>query len=466
MLWPVQLSPNSYVSQIHLSTCYCESWECQWTRKLDTQTWSQLDGTLLPKTFIIMQTGIIIENTFPFKIYNPDDRNLVFCLFVFCLFLQYCPWNPCSIHPNQANDYNSLRLLEVSWLSSSNKDRLDGRWFRELWEGVKAVEVADDGIQVDAPYERLIGRPLQVFQQKLTHAWVLKFQTQKNLGSKLDFMQWTQEATARIKLMSSAILSPVTVCFAILSPVTVCFAILSPVTVCFAILSPVTVCFAILSPVTVCFAILSPVTVCFALLLPVTVCFALLLPVTVCFALFNCYLWLCALSCGVWLYVIKGMLALTVRSDCFPSFAIKSKLSMCMHAHMHTHTLTCMHTHMYKHTHAHTHKHMYMHISMHAHTYTYMGAGIAQWLEHRTRDWKVAGSNPCWNGGRIFFSRVDFLCWLLFRYPFHPRVTTVARKKSQSFCQKCRWQVTAKNAYTLRMWILLNRASALVTTCP
>ena len=95
-----------------------------------------------------------------------------------------------------------------------------------------------------------------------------------------------------------------------------------------------------------------------------------------------------------------------------------------------------------------------------------MGAGIAQWLERRTRDWKVAGSNPCWNGGRIFFSRVDFLCWLLFRYPFHPRVTTVARKKSRSFCQKCRCQVTAKHAYTLRMWILLNRASALVTTCP
>ena len=93
-------------------------------------------------------------------------------------------------------------------------------------------------------------------------------------------------------------------------------------------------------------------------------------------------------------------------------------------------------------------------------------AGIAQWLERRTRDWKVAGSNPCWNGGRIFFSRVDFLCWLLFRYPFHPRVTTVARKKFRSFCQKCRCQVTTKHAYTLRMWILLNRASALVTTCP
>ena len=98
--------------------------------------------------------------------------------------------------------------------------------------------------------------------------------------------------------------------------------------------------------------------------------------------------------------------------------------------------------------------------------YVCVGAGIAQWLERRTRDWKVAGSNPCWNGGRIFFSRVNFLCWLLFRYPFHPRVTAVARKKSRSFCQKCRWQVTAKHAYTLRMWLLLNRASALVTTCP
>ena len=112
---------------------------------------------------------------------------------------------------------------------------------------------------------------------------------------------------------------------------------------------------------------------------------------------------------------------------------------------------------------------VYIHIYIYIvciYIYICAGAGIAQWLEHRTRDWKVAGSNPCWNGGRILFSRVDFLCWLLFRYPFHPRVTTVARKKSWSFCQKCRWQVTAKHAYTLRMWILLNRASALVTTCP
>ena len=37
-------------------------------------------------------------------------------------------------------------------------------------------------------------------------------------------------------------------------------------------------------------------------------------------------------------------------------------------------------------------------------------AGIAQWLERRTRDRKVAGSNPRWSGGRILFSRVNFLC--------------------------------------------------------
>ena len=41
----------------------------------------------------------------------------------------------------------------------------------------------------------------------------------------------------------------------------------------------------------------------------------------------------------------------------------------------------------------------------------------------------------------------------LFRYPFHPRVTAVARKRPRSFCQKRRWQVTTEHAYTLRMWL-------------
>ena len=80
-------------------------------------------------------------------------------------------------------------------------------------------------------------------------------------------------------------------------------------------------------------------------------------------------------------------------------------------------------------------------------------AGIGQWLERRIRDRKVASSNPYRSCGRIFFSRVNFLCWLLFRYPFHPRAT--ACKRSPSFCQKCRGQVTAKYACALCMWLCM-----------
>ena len=83
------------------------------------------------------------------------------------------------------------------------------------------------------------------------------------------------------------------------------------------------------------------------------------------------------------------------------------------------------------------------------------GAWIAQWLEQQTHDQKVAGLNPCWSSRRIFFSRVNFLCWLLFWYLFHPRVTAVAHKRPWSFCQKRRWQVTAKHAYTLHMWLCM-----------
>ena len=89
-------------------------------------------------------------------------------------------------------------------------------------------------------------------------------------------------------------------------------------------------------------------------------------------------------------------------------------------------------------------------------------AGIAQWLERRTRDRKVPGSSPGRSGGRSFFSRVNFLCWLLFRYPFHPRVPAVARKRPRSFCQKCRWQVTAKYTYTLPMWLWMKWQCKLV----
>ena len=43
----------------------------------------------------------------------------------------------------------------------------------------------------------------------------------------------------------------------------------------------------------------------------------------------------------------------------------------------------------------------------------------------------------------------------LFCYLFHPHVTTVAWKRSRSFCQKCRWQVSTKQACTLCIWFCM-----------
>ena len=73
-------------------------------------------------------------------------------------------------------------------------------------------------------------------------------------------------------------------------------------------------------------------------------------------------------------------------------------------------------------------------------TYGAIGEGIAQWLERQTRDRKVPGSSPSRSGGRILFSRVSFLCWLIL-VSVPPHVTAVACKRSWSFCQKCRLQV-------------------------
>ena len=57
----------------------------------------------------------------------------------------------------------------------------------------------------------------------------------------------------------------------------------------------------------------------------------------------------------------------------------------------------------------------------------------------------------------LSFFLSPFLSFFLsfFLYPFHPRVTAVARKRPRSFCQKCRWQVTAKYACTLCMWLCI-----------
>ena len=85
-----------------------------------------------------------------------------------------------------------------------------------------------------------------------------------------------------------------------------------------------------------------------------------------------------------------------------------------------------------------------------------LGVGIAQVLEHQIRDRKVTGFNPCKSSQIIFFSRVNFMCWLLFQYPLHPCVTAVACKRPRPFCQKCRWKVTAKYACNLHMWLCMN----------
>ena len=70
-------------------------------------------------------------------------------------------------------------------------------------------------------------------------------------------------------------------------------------------------------------------------------------------------------------------------------------------------------------------------------------------VERRNRDRKVVSSNPGRSGGRIFFSRVSCVCWLLFGVHSNPLVTAVACKRPKPFCQKCRWQVIHKQAYTL-----------------
>ena len=81
------------------------------------------------------------------------------------------------------------------------------------------------------------------------------------------------------------------------------------------------------------------------------------------------------------------------------------------------------------------------------------GDGIAQWLERWSHDQKVSGFSPGRSGRRLFFSRVNSPCRVSFWCLFHPNVTAAASKKSSSFCQKCRWQVTTKHACILRMWL-------------
>ena len=72
--------------------------------------------------------------------------------------------------------------------------------------------------------------------------------------------------------------------------------------------------------------------------------------------------------------------------------------------------------------------------SVHSCSLLVWGAGIACLLEHRAHDRKAVNSNPGRFGGKIFFSRVNFVCRLFIRCLLHPHVTTVVCKRPQSFC--------------------------------
>ena len=52
--------------------------------------------------------------------------------------------------------------------------------------------------------------------------------------------------------------------------------------------------------------------------------------------------------------------------------------------------------------------------------------------------WSEGGwFSPQGEESRRTICRVNFLCWLLFRYAFHPHVTVVACKRPWAFCLKC-----------------------------
>ena len=65
----------------------------------------------------------------------------------------------------------------------------------------------------------------------------------------------------------------------------------------------------------------------------------------------------------------------------------------------------------------------------------------------------VTRSSPGRSGGRIFFSRVNFLCWLILvsillihltYFGIHPVLLQQHVKNPSPFVKKCKWQVTAK----------------------
>ena len=83
------------------------------------------------------------------------------------------------------------------------------------------------------------------------------------------------------------------------------------------------------------------------------------------------------------------------------------------------------------------------------------GAGIAQWLECRTG----RGFESLQERWENFLLQGQISVLTFISVLFNPHVTAVAHKRSRSFCQRCRWQVTAKHAYTLHiLWMMWHGA--------
>ena len=85
-----------------------------------------------------------------------------------------------------------------------------------------------------------------------------------------------------------------------------------------------------------------------------------------------------------------------------------------------------------------------------------MGCQDSTVVECRTCDRKFTRLSPGRSGRRMFFSRVNFSCWLLIQYRLHPCAKAAACERSQSFCQKYRWKV---------MWLWMKWHCKLVHGC-
>ena len=116
--------------------------------------------------------------------------------------------------------------------------------------------------------------------------------------------------------------------------------------------------------------------------------------------------------------------------------------------------------------------------------YIIMGSGDSSVEECWTCDWKI--QFQAWvveERSQIQFqagvvgerSQIQFqagvvgerstFCADSFWYIFYPCVTAVTLKRSWSFCQKCKWQVTAKHTCTIHMCLQMKWDCKLVYCC-